>query len=77
MLVQADKNMPAEQRAKVGEMPEKIMTLVAASLSKVKPALASSAQSWRHETAELTKGASRESPEPRMVAPQGTTRSAS
>jgi hypothetical protein len=40
MLAQADKDMPAEQRAKVGEMQEKIMALVAASLNKAKPALA-------------------------------------
>ena len=40
MMAQADKDMPAEQRAKVGEMQEKIMALVAASLNKAKPALA-------------------------------------
>jgi hypothetical protein len=40
MPAQMDKDMPAEQRAKVGEMQGKIMALVAASLSKVKPALA-------------------------------------
>jgi len=40
MLAQADKDIPAEQRAKVGEMQEKIMALVAVSLNKAKPALA-------------------------------------
>ena len=40
MLAQMDKDMPAEQRAKVGEMQGKMMALVAASLNKVKPALA-------------------------------------
>ena len=40
MMAQADKDMPAEQRAKVGEMQEKIMALIAASLNKLKPALA-------------------------------------
>jgi hypothetical protein len=40
MLARADKDMPAEQRAKVGEMQEKIMALVAVSLNKTKPALA-------------------------------------
>jgi hypothetical protein len=40
MLAQMDKDMPAEQRAKVGEMQGKMMALVAASLSKAKPALA-------------------------------------
>ena len=39
MMAQADKDMPAEQRAKVGEMQEKIMALVVASLSQAKPAL--------------------------------------
>jgi hypothetical protein len=39
MMAQADKNIPAEQRARVAEMQEKIMALVAASLSKAKPAL--------------------------------------
>ena len=39
MMAQADKNIPAEQRAKLGEMQEKIMALVAASLTKAKPAL--------------------------------------
>ena len=38
MLAQTD--MPAEQRAKAGEMQGKMMALVAASLSKSKPALA-------------------------------------
>jgi hypothetical protein len=38
MLAEAD--VPAEQRAKVVELQEKIMALVAASLSKAKPALA-------------------------------------
>jgi hypothetical protein len=40
MLAQMDKDMPAEQRAKVGEMQGKMMALVAGSLSKAKPALA-------------------------------------
>jgi hypothetical protein len=40
MLAQADKDIPAEQRAKAGEMQEKIMALVAVSFSKAKPALA-------------------------------------
>ncbi|MGD0777051.1 MAG: DUF2059 domain-containing protein [Candidatus Solibacter sp.] len=40
MLAQADKDIPAEQRAKVGEMQEKIMALVAVSLNRAKPALA-------------------------------------
>ena len=40
MMAQADKDMPAEQRAKAGEMQEKMMALVAASLNKAKPALA-------------------------------------
>ena len=40
MMAQADKDMPAEQRAKVGEVQEKAMALVAASLNKAKPALA-------------------------------------
>src|ERR1019366_4745218 len=38
MLAQTD--MPAEQRAKAGEMQGKMMALVAASLSKSKPAIA-------------------------------------
>ena len=40
MLAQMDKDMPAEQRAKAGEMQGKMMALVAVSLSKAKPALA-------------------------------------
>ena len=40
MLAQGDKDMPAEQRAKAGEMQGKMMALVAVSLSKAKPALA-------------------------------------
>ena len=40
VLAQAEKDIPAEQRAKIGEMQEKIMALVAASLNKAKPALA-------------------------------------
>jgi hypothetical protein len=40
MMAQADKDMSAEQRAKVGEMREKIMAVVAESLNKAKPALA-------------------------------------
>jgi hypothetical protein len=39
MRAQMDKDMSAEQRAKVGEMQGKMMELVAGSLSKVKPAL--------------------------------------
>ena len=39
MLAQADKDMPAEQRAKVGDMQEKILALVAVSFGKIKPAL--------------------------------------
>ena len=39
MMAGANKDMPAEQRAKVGEMQEKVMALVAASLNKAKPAL--------------------------------------
>jgi hypothetical protein len=40
MLAQANKDMPAEQRAKVGEMQEKIMALVTMTLNKAKPAFA-------------------------------------
>ena len=40
MLAQAEKDMPADQRAKVGELQEKVMALIAASLSKARPALA-------------------------------------
>ena len=40
MLSQAEKDIPAEQRAKVGEMQGKIMELIAVSLNKAKPALA-------------------------------------
>lgn len=39
MIAQADKDMPAEQRAKVGEMQEKIMALIVASINKSRPAL--------------------------------------
>ena len=39
MMAQAGKDIPAEQRAKVGEMQEKIMALVAVGLSKARPAL--------------------------------------
>jgi hypothetical protein len=39
MMAQADKDMTAEQRAKAGEMRDKIMALVAASLNKAKPAM--------------------------------------
>ena len=40
MLAQAEQDIPAEQRAKVGEMQEKVMALIAESLNKAKPALA-------------------------------------
>jgi hypothetical protein len=40
MLAQANKDMPAEQRAKAGDMQQKFMALVAVSLNKAKPALA-------------------------------------
>ncbi len=40
MLAQAEKDIPAEQRAKVGEIQEKIMALIAVSLNNAKPALA-------------------------------------
>jgi hypothetical protein len=40
MMAQMDKDMPPEQRARVGEMQGKMMSLVAGSLSKAKPALA-------------------------------------
>jgi hypothetical protein len=39
MVAQMDKDMSAEQRAKVGEMQGKMMALVAVRLSKAKPAL--------------------------------------
>src|ERR1017187_422605 len=39
MVAQMDKDMSAEQRAKVGELQGKMMALVAARLSKAKPAL--------------------------------------
>jgi hypothetical protein len=39
MASQMDKELPAEQRAKVGEMQGKMMALVAERLSKAKPAL--------------------------------------
>jgi uncharacterized protein len=39
MLAQADKDMSAEQRAKVGDLQEKILELVATNLNKAKPAL--------------------------------------
>ncbi len=39
MVAQMNKDMSAEQRAKVGEMQGKMMELVAAKLSKAKPAL--------------------------------------
>jgi uncharacterized protein len=39
MMAQANQDMPAEQRAKVGEMQGKVMALVTASLNKAKPAL--------------------------------------
>ncbi len=40
MLAQAGKDMTAEQRAKAGDLQEKMLTLVAANLNKAKPALA-------------------------------------
>lgn len=40
MMAQMGKDIPAEQRAKVGEMQGKMMALVAVSFSKAKPALA-------------------------------------
>ena len=40
MVAQMDKDMPPEQRARVGEMQGKMMSLVAGRLSKAKPALA-------------------------------------
>jgi hypothetical protein len=39
MVAQMDKDMSAEQRARVGEMQGKLMALVAVRLSKAKPAL--------------------------------------
>ena len=39
MMAQAEKDMSAEQRAKAGEMREKIMALMVESLNKTKPAL--------------------------------------
>jgi hypothetical protein len=39
MVAQMDKDMSAEQRAKVGEMQGKMMALIAVRLSKAKPAL--------------------------------------
>jgi len=39
MVAQMNKDMSAEQRAKVGEMQGRMMELVAAKLSKAKPAL--------------------------------------
>jgi len=40
MMAQADKDIPAAQRAKLGHLQEKILALFAESLSKMKPALA-------------------------------------
>ena len=40
MIAQANKDMSAEQRAKAGEMQEKIVAVMTASLNKAKPALA-------------------------------------
>jgi hypothetical protein len=40
MMAQADKNIPAGQRAKLDEMREKIMALMVESLNNAKPALA-------------------------------------
>src|SRR5438874_8550505 len=40
MMAQADRDMPPEMRAKLGDMQEKIAALVAANLNKAKPALA-------------------------------------
>jgi uncharacterized protein len=39
MMAQANKDMSAEQRAKAGEMQEKIMALIVASINKARPAL--------------------------------------
>jgi hypothetical protein len=39
IMAQADKDMPAEQRARVGDFQEKLLALMAVSFSKVKPAL--------------------------------------
>jgi hypothetical protein len=39
MLAQAEKDLPAEQRAKIGNLQEKIMDVVAVSFGKIKPAL--------------------------------------
>src|ERR1051326_2800018 len=39
MMAQADKNMSPEQRARVGDIQQKVMALVAVGLSKAKPAL--------------------------------------
>jgi hypothetical protein len=40
MVAQMDKDMPAEQREKAGELQVKMMDLIAANISKTKPALA-------------------------------------
>jgi hypothetical protein len=40
MMAQANQDMPAEQRAKVSAMQEKLMALMAERLNKAKPALA-------------------------------------
>ena len=40
MMGQMSKDIPAEQRAKIGEMQGKVMALIAVSFSKAKPALA-------------------------------------
>lgn len=39
MMAQADKDMPAEQRARAGDFQEKLLALMAVSLNKAKPAL--------------------------------------
>ena len=40
MMAQANKDIPSEQRAKVGEMQEKILSMMAVRMNKAKPALA-------------------------------------
>ena len=40
MMGQMNKDIPAEQRAKIGEIQGKVMALIAVSFSKAKPALA-------------------------------------
>ena len=40
MMAQANKDIPAEQRAKVGEMQEKLLSMITVRINKAKPALA-------------------------------------